>query len=1627
MKTLNNMGDRWQGYNQKKREEAKQALETKRSMLDRFTDVLNVGQYVSAGIAKGIVDKESTVIGNVASGIKAGNPFGQGHQEGEHSYSDVLEEAGWKPESTLGKVAKGTVGFLGDVFLDPTTYLTLGLGTALKGGKGALEAVGVADKVMDATKATDVVRNFAQKTGAQWTEEVITKEADNLLKKYNSLIGVNQKARNIEASLSHAPFGEKLFGEFAKPAKTLVDAEKVAAFGDKTIAPYWQKLRSDIMKSKFADLFSNNARLYKKALENPDDLYKYMRSEVMQKATTKEVLQAKDSAKKFKKLIDDMDLSPDEQKVVREMMEDPSTFNIIYARSIVDDMEELNAFKSKLDTINNDFVEVISSYIDEARGIEDSLFTDVAKQDSLLKVISDGDEEFVKLREEFSRTKEELKELKKTRKEQSVKKLTTVQPSVLEQTGKLDDVNDVISKEILALEAKIQYEKGKAIVDFDDEVITKFSRVTNDNKADFVNRINEIYDLKISPLAPDGKLNELKELIVKGHSRGALFKYNEDNIKWLSGYNSKLYTQIIAPQLGYKNWKKDVETPLKNLVEKINSGVELTSKEKKKLNYLQKKSYDRLHMVEFYNKNFPDLESLEKHLDVVKNMEMEGAYKRTYEEFMDEYFQKRREGFNDVPELNPYKVGQNYAPQKQGKLGEAGFEGRRIDRYEAILDADEKDLAVIEILQEKFPQQQGVYTESQIKIARDIEGELSNVLKRNADFKKEMNGYRKVRIPYLDELDPTYRSKLYKQSESSLKTKFNQVRDEAQQKLVAEQTRKAAQNARKFATQEKLVDDIAEIKDITDSITAKIDNPAEISKSYEEALSGFDDLAEKIRLKTNEVARYRYRINKLSDMKGSMNSEVSELAQKTARLEELERLKGVERDAFVSKNLPEVEELMATIHNLEVTIDDKRKMLDSFNISPDNWENIEYFYNIDKLAPNAKVKAVVEKLREEFMSMGLKEVEIGRMKQGQFDKWAYNYLPHILTDEGAEFIRKNQDQINKSLPGFSASKIGYGRKFNPHSKARSITEIVLNDEVITNPNIDQLNKYFAENFPELKNNKVFLDNISDLYIQRAMKHVDVVYDHKYMREMMEAFGTPFELVMKETPGEKIVVNYGTLREEVSKWTSQIFSETWDDHLSDGVYKAYVDLYGENSKAFRDALEFHKKEYMNEISSKLLKDNYGLDPRVLDDLATPMIELTYDQAMNITDKLGGNIYSVNDLIVDKANMSRKYQIKKDNNELLNMYDKFTHFIKLNQTTVMPAFHIRNKISNTFNNWLAIGSDAVNPRFQKSAWEAMSKKGDIPDMLTVTKKDGSKIEMAWRDIYEKARQYGVLDEGFFEKDLGTTASTAPKLGGLPDEANPLNTKKFKLYEAGAKVGSRVEGMDRLIHFASQISRGMDFDDAYESVNKYLFDYSDLTGFEKETMKRIFPYYTWLRKNAPLQLESMLEYPEKYRNVSKVMAGISNSNNQEDRMEDKYTSDFAQDWVQTPLSSKEGNPIIFNPNLPVQDLNRIPDPSNPRGTIGDVISQMNPLLKVSLEQATNHNFFFDNKIVKSDDNELMSRIDHILSQFSMYNTGKNIGMNEGTDRAMQALNALAGLKFSEYEYKKNKGIQKQGGYKK
>ena len=168
--------------------------------------------------------------------------------------------------------------------------------------------------------------------------------------------------------------------------------------------------------------------------------------------------------------------------------------------------------------------------------------------------------------------------------------------------------------------------------------------------------------------------------------------------------------------------------------------------------------------------------------------------------------------------------------------------------------------------------------------------------------------------------------------------------------------------------------------------------------------------------------------------------------------------------------------------------------------------------------------------------------------------------------------------------------------------------------------------------------------------------------------------------------------------------------------------------------------------------------------------------------------------------------------------------------------------------------------------------------------------------------------------------------------------------KMMQLHYAMGGAMENNARIAHNIQKTidnhTAGASLDEAFtvadRSVMKYLFDYNELTPFEKKGLRRVFPFYTWMRKNVPLQFTAMFEDPTRYAGVGKFMQSVeATSPEWEDMPEKDYFADIHA--VRLPLLHKE-QPVYLDTKLPFQDINNL----NAR----EILGSMTPFIKMLSE---------------------------------------------------------------------------------
>ncbi len=186
-----------------------------------------------------------------------------------------------------------------------------------------------------------------------------------------------------------------------------------------------------------------------------------------------------------------------------------------------------------------------------------------------------------------------------------------------------------------------------------------------------------------------------------------------------------------------------------------------------------------------------------------------------------------------------------------------------------------------------------------------------------------------------------------------------------------------------------------------------------------------------------------------------------------------------------------------------------------------------------------------------------------------------------------------------------------------------------------------------------------------------------------------------------------------------------------------------------------------------------------------------------------------------------------EMQKTDNWALRLYDGMQGMWKQQATGLWPAFQFRNMLSDFAR---ATTKGVFNP-------------------ISVLR-DGSRAAI---------RSHGLIDLGHFGKisgqDLHDLASAHGILGGYSEE---IASSLPKWSSRPMRIISSGEDIRRIGYFADRIRGGQAPIQAARDTLEVFFNYKNLAGWEKSVMKRIFPWWTFRRKNIGFQIDKLLSQP-------------------------------------------------------------------------------------------------------------------------------------------------------------------------
>lgn len=324
--------------------------------------------------------------------------------------------------------------------------------------------------------------------------------------------------------------------------------------------------------------------------------------------------------------------------------------------------------------------------------------------------------------------------------------------------------------------------------------------------------------------------------------------------------------------------------------------------------------------------------------------------------------------------------------------------------------------------------------------------------------------------------------------------------------------------------------------------------------------------------------------------------------------------------------------------------------------------------------------------------------------------------------------------------------------------------------------------------------------------------------------------------------------------------------------------------------------------------------------------------------------------------------RSYRVLTDASEMnkfLKVYDGAQNWWKMWSLGIRPAYHAKNVVGNVWNAYLG---GLTNPKTYGDAAVFQTK-------LAQNKLTGTIAGKPTQELYDEMSKRGVFGEGQYgggefprvlERELAPTKAT--------DFITPSTRNAF--LRAGFKVGQTLEDNARIALFLDQVKKGKSYDEAGKHVQKYLFDYGDVSPLEQSTLKRVMPFYTWSRKNIPLQLEAIVAHPDK---LSKLGLGISNVQQAAgmDSIPDpsqvpEYLTEKAPVYVGQDKENAVVSAVTLENLLPFFDLGPftrfLNTPTVPKGLLESglqgplefIVGSSSPFIKAPIEYLLNYDTF-------------------------------------------------------------------------
>lgn len=379
-----------------------------------------------------------------------------------------------------------------------------------------------------------------------------------------------------------------------------------------------------------------------------------------------------------------------------------------------------------------------------------------------------------------------------------------------------------------------------------------------------------------------------------------------------------------------------------------------------------------------------------------------------------------------------------------------------------------------------------------------------------------------------------------------------------------------------------------------------------------------------------------------------------------------------------------------------------------------------------------------------------------------------------------------------------------------------------------------------------------------------------------------------------------------------------------------------------------------------------------------------------------------------------------------------FDPMQQSWKFGMTVIRPGHHVRNLVGDASMTYLAEGM-----RFaKKSNHDAIKilathhNKYDGYDYNKALEGLGFAEVPGSSDIMMSGRHgnltSGQLYEAFYTRGLQNSYRHSEDVldeglaaGGFARLMNKLSLRGGKVEDVAGSISQARDHYARMQHFLQYVYKAEKdgrfktaeemFDNAAHQVKKYHPDGSMLTPFEAKYLRRIIPFYSWLRGAIPAMVESVALKPSRATIFPKasynlaVAMGVNPDSLENPFPEDQLFPSFLSDQVFGPQFGVANAYFGFSPGIATVDVaNQFLAGAPIEGTLRGIAGSTSPLFRIPAELLSGGSWGTGAKINDASD-YIDSNIPGInyLSNITGYSaTGSAAGIvsGQGLDQQLQ-----------------------------